>query len=275
LSQELQNSSVDYLSAEVLIESTKQDLMAFRNNDTWDCIMKEADEIGVQIGIPLNNDNYGNRPKRAQAMSKKLSEYFVLSTTGKMVTETTQISDDSMRNGILFSCVDRFLSELDARFTVHCNVLKCVSALNPSSSNFLCPDTVKELVKLYPTSGIDTMMIDTQLSSAKSFIQSLEKNVTSLTIHEVRTYLSRVPHGFSELLKVIDLVLTLPVTSVENERFFSCMKRVKTYLRNRCGDERLSDLLVIACLQEDAKNVNLEAVIDDFGHLKQRRYPLF
>lgn len=218
LSKELQNSSVDYLSAKVLLESTKEDLMAFRSNDTWDGIVKEADAIGVQIGIQPNNDNYDNRPKRAQEMSRKLSEYFVMSTTGKMVTETTQTSDDSLRTGVLFACVDKFISELNDRFTVNCSVLKSTSALNPSSSNFLCPDTVNELVKLYPTSGVDTIMIHAQLSSAKSFLQSLEKNVASMTIHEVRTYLSRHPHGFSELLKVIDLILTLPVTSVENER---------------------------------------------------------
>jgi hAT family C-terminal dimerisation region len=81
-------------------------------------------------------------------------------------------------------------------------------------------------------------------------------------------------HGFSEVLKLIDLVLTLPVTSVENERFFSCMKRVKTYLRNRCGNERLSDLLVIACLPEDAKCVDTDVVINDFAQMKPRRYPL-
>ena len=78
-----------------------------------------------------------------------------------------------------------------------------------------------------------------------------------------------------ELLKVIDLVLTLPVTSVENERLFNFMKRVKTYLRNKSGDERLSDLLVIASLQEDAKNLKIDDVIDEFGNLKQRQYPLF
>ena len=99
-----------------------------------------------------------------------------------------------MRTRILFACVDRFISELDARFTVNCSVLKCVSVLNPSSPNFLCPDTVIELVKLYPTSGIDTLMIHTQMSSAKSFIQSLDKSATLLTIHKVQTCLNRLPH---------------------------------------------------------------------------------
>lgn len=280
LSKELQNPSVDYLSTESLIQSTKEDLMSFRSTDTWNSIVVEAGAIGAEIGIAVNVDSFSSRPKRAHLMSKKLSEYFVLSTIGTTsVTEMTQTrpTDDSMRTGILYACVDKFISELDARFTVNCSVLKCVSALNPCSPNFLCPDTINELVKLYPTSGIDTIMIHTQMYSAKSFIQlqSLEKDVTLLTIQDVRTYLSHLPLGFSELLKLIDLVLTLPVTSVENERFFSCMKRVKTYMRNRCGDTRLSDLLVIASLHEDAKNVNFDAVIDDFGRLKQRRYPLF
>ena len=60
-------------------------------------------------------------------MPKKLSEYFVMSlmsTTGHTVTETTQTREDlnSMRTRILFACVDRFISELDARFTVNCIV---------------------------------------------------------------------------------------------------------------------------------------------------------
>ena len=146
-----------------------------------------------------------------------------------------------MRTGILFACIDKFISELDARFTVNCSVLKSVSALNPSATNFLCPDTVNELVKLYPTSGIDTMMLHSQLSSAKSFIQSLEKDITSLTINEVRTCLSRLPYGFSELLKVINLVLSLPVTSAENERVFNCMKRAKHTSET---DVEINDLVI-------------------------------
>ena len=180
-----------------------------------------------------------------------------------------------MRTGILFACIDKFVSELDSRFTVNCTVLESVSALNPKAANFLCMDTISELVRLYPTSGIDTTVLQPQISSAKSFMQTQDNDLRLLTIHEVRYKLSRLPQAFSELLKVIDMILTLPVTSVENERFFSCMKRVKTYLRNRCGDQRLSDLLVVACQQEEAKNVNIDAVIDEFAHMKQRRYPLF
>ena len=105
-----------------------------------------------------------------------------------------------MRTGIIIAYIDKFISELNARFTANCSVLKIVSALNPTSSNLLCPDTMNELVKLYPTCGIDTMVIHTQLSTAKAFIQSLETK-SLLTIHEFQSCLSRLPQGFSELLK--------------------------------------------------------------------------
>ena len=47
------------------------------------------------------------------------------------------------------------------------------------------------------------------------------------------------------LLKCIQITLAIPVTSVSCERSFSAMKLIKTYLRNRAGDDRLSDLTVL------------------------------
>ena len=58
------------------------------------------------------------------------------STTDKKMIETAQDKRDSMRTSILFACADKFVSELDARFAIGCNVMKCVSALNPSSKHF-------------------------------------------------------------------------------------------------------------------------------------------
>jgi predicted nucleotide-binding protein len=106
LSQELQNQSFDYLSAQELLDTTKNDLHKLQNVDTWDLIVKEADAIDAQIGIP-HNDNYSARPQRAQAMSKKLSECFVLSTTCKTVAETIQSNEDCMRIRVLYACVDK------------------------------------------------------------------------------------------------------------------------------------------------------------------------
>ena len=44
--------------------------------------------------------------------------------------------------------------------------------------------------------------------------------------------------------------MTLPTTTVEAERLFSCIARVKTWLRSAMASDHLSELFVLHCLQE-------------------------
>jgi len=64
------------------------------------------------------------------------------------------------------------------------------------------------------------------------------------------------------------------VSTASNERFFSSLKRVKSYLRSSMGDKRLSDLMVIAVEKEDANKIDLDEAVDIFSKLKTRRYKL-
>ena len=67
--------------------------------------------------------------------------------------------------------------------------------------------------------------------------------------------LKNFPLTFSETLKIIHLIKTLPVTTASNERFFSSLKRVKSYLRTTTGDERLNDLMVIDIQKHEASQI--------------------
>ena len=55
---------------------------------------------------------------------------------------------------------------------------------------------------------------------------------------------------------------------------FSVLKRVKTYLRQTCGDDRLSDLMINNVESDFASKIDVEHLIDDFAKMKPRRYPL-
>lgn len=81
--------------------------------------------------------------------------------------------------------------------------------------------------------------------------------------------------AYSEILKVLQILLTLPVTTASNERFFSVLKRVKTYMRSTCGDDRLCHLMLMAVEPNLVKSFDLDGLVDDFGRLRPRRYPLF
>lgn len=86
--------------------------------------------------------------------------------------------------------------------------------------------------------------------------------------------LKKLPSAFSETLKILHLIKTLPVTTASNERFFSSLKRVKSYLRTTTGDERLSDLMVIEVQKHEAGQIDLEKAVDKFAKMKNRIFPL-
>jgi len=68
--------------------------------------------------------------------------------------------------------------------------------------------------------------------------------------------------------------MTLPVSTASNERFFSSLKQIKSYLRLAMGDDCLNDLLVIAVESDEASTINLDEALHIFASMKNRHYPL-
>ena len=112
----------------------------------------------------------------------------------------------------------------------------------------------------------------TEFPSAKSLLQS--NTIIQIHFDSIVSSLSQLPAAFSETLKIISILKILPITTASNERFFSSLKNVKTFLRTTMGDNRLSDLMVLNLEKEEAKCVDLYKAVDAFSNMKQRRYPL-
>ena len=87
----------------------------------------------------------------------------------------------------------------------------------------------------------------------------------------VETGKQRCYHLVYRLLK---LVLVLPVATATVERCFSAMKVVKTYLRNRIGDEHLSNMLIGYVEKEEMMKVTNGVVVDRFIKMAERRYDI-
>ena len=69
---------------------------------------------------------------------------------------------------------------------------------------------------------------------------------------------------YSQLSKLIVLLLVIPATSATAERSFSCVRRLKTYLRATMSQPRLNHLLLLHVHQDLSDNVDLIAVAQDF-----------
>ena len=78
---------------------------------------------------------------------------------------------------------------------------------------------------------------------------------------------------FSETVRLLNILITIPMTSCEAERCFSTLKRVKTFLRNTMTDDRLNALGMLSMekkLIREMPDFN-KLVIDKFAQLKERR----
>ena len=69
--------------------------------------------------------------------------------------------------------------------------------------------------------------------------------------------------AFYEMYKVLQIACTIPVSSSEAERSFSCLKLIETHLRTTMAEQRLSDLAVLS-IHKDRAKMNLDAVVDKF-----------
>src|SRR6218665_885765 len=78
-------------------------------------------------------------------------------------------------------------------------------------------------------------------------------------------FVSKYDDAFNELSRLLQIACTMPVTSVESERSFSCLKLIKTHLRTTMLDERLSSLAVLSMHSERVNERDFEKVIDRFA----------
>jgi hypothetical protein len=71
---------------------------------------------------------------------------------------------------------------------------------------------------------------------------------------------------------VYRLLLVLPVATATVERIFSGMRIVKTNLRNRIGDQFMSDCLICYVEKEEMMKITNESVIRRFMKMQERRF---
>ena len=109
-------------------------------------------------------------------------------------------------------------------------------------------------------------------SEASGFKNEVKINKNVLTYAELfrnflnKENLSKILPNISTLFRIY---LTLPISSATGERSFSCLTRLKTWLRNSIGQERLSDLALLNIEKDIA--IDLDKIVRKFCEIKDRR----
>ncbi|XP_076057610.1 zinc finger MYM-type protein 1-like [Oratosquilla oratoria] len=151
-----------------------------------------------------------------------------------------------------------FFGLLDVKFEEFANSfpmqhMDCLKNKYPGI--FDCKSLVNELKYMY---------IDSDLKKCKSINTILEL-----------LYKLELTSAMPESIKLIKLLLTIPLTSVANERSFSTLNRIRSYLRSTMSQERLSSLARISIEKSilndlDNKKELHDRILQEFA-IKPRR----
>ena len=167
------------------------------------------------------------------------------------------------------------MNELDKRFNDTNNSIILTSSIFLSSSpeyfNFKYP-FLDDFLQNYKHFNINTIKLKAEFLSAKELLSG-DSNAKH-DLYSISKILLQLPQCYSETLKIITILMTLPVSTASNERFFSSLKQIKSYLRLTMGDDRLNDLLVVAVESDEESTINLDEELHVFASMKNRRYPL-
>ena len=169
--------------------------------------------------------------------------------------------DTHYRISIYNATLDQVIGEMNRRFSVESrSLMTAASACSPRSPSFLSCKVMEPLVEHY---HLNHEMVSFQAEAAARFLQ--KKEVKSLC--EVVNHLLPVKEAFIDLLKVLQITLTLGVSTASCERSFSCLKRLKTHLRATIGQERLNSLALLAI----ERDLDLEEAVDRFAAADKNR----
>ena len=80
---------------------------------------------------------------------------------------------------------------------------------------------------------------------------------------------------YSQIVRLIKLLIVMPATNATSERSFSALRRVKTYLRSTMTQQRLNSLMTLHVHIHRTDALNLNQIANDYTSKSERRMAVF
>ena len=266
LFQKLQSPQLDVLAAVTSVQDVLTQLQRLRSTE------KFTEKVEQMESATDTSETSTTRPHRAR-VRKDFGDAVVY---GECSYESDTSGETELRR-IYFSVLDQVTESLQARFKDH-EVLEIAELMDPTRYESYVKNRPKTklqtLFKYYPDMFNQEAIIN-ELEALWSF-RDMWKEPQELLKYMIRMGLAT---SFPETYRLLYLILTIKPTTVTEERSFSALRRLKTFLRSTIGQDRLSHLATINIQSELVVSLErsgelAERVIEKFAQLKERRIDL-
>ena len=130
---------------------------------------------------------------------------------------------------------------------------------------------LSSVIHLYAV-DIDDQLLCSQLILLKTHFKDCN---TPPNLTDIVNFVRPIQGLFSEVVKVIRLILVAPATNASSERSFSALCLIKNYLRTTMSQARLNHLMVMHVHRNRCDNLSLEQCANDFCSSSEHRKNLF
>jgi len=114
--------------------------------------------------------------------------------------------------------------------------------------------------------GINIESLEAEMTVIKNSIQN-----SDFTLNDVLQKIDQ--NVFANLYKLMQVALTLPISSASCERSFSVMRRIKTWIRSSMNQDRFTDMSILHIERDISNIIESENILNNFA-LKNRRIDL-
>ena len=259
LTESLESVQLNVIDAVSLIGKTAKSLEVINLDvEGMDMLIDSAQSFASKLGIDCENDF--SRHHRRRIAPKRHDEMRDLQadlTMKQFFRKEFKVVLDTLIN-MLQSNMKACMQTLKPLFDIF---------VLPVSRNNLTINKLNEALDMFPSNNVkpDVYALQAEMEflfdnchDAKSMADVTEK--------------AREMNGILKLaFRLVKFVITAGVSVATNERKFSQLKFVKTYLRSTMADDRLDHLMLLVSEKDLTDKIELSAIVTSWANLKQRR----
>lgn len=269
LSKQLQSEAATLADSTNVINGTIKSLEEKRNANAFAQLWLEIEDLAKKNDISLDLRS----SKRKKAENIRLKEYVVEASTSAVDNFQESLAESTIKNSaqtfwlttVYYRSLDTITNHMKLRFSPESQKL-ALAVHHFLQMNF---DESMEFIQLYA----DTFLINIEALKAEMTVlkNCVGKANKDINISDIISQSVINKTTFPNSYKLLQIAITLPISSASCERSFSTMRRIKNWLRSTMVQDRLSFLALINIENEITKTLNLDDVMEEFIKLGNRK----
>lgn len=120
----------------------------------------------------------------------------------------------------------------------------------------------------------DIDILKTQLQFVKKLSKEKFTTCSSLAA-QLSAESDTVKNMLDQVIKLVELVMTIPASSASAERSFSALRRLKNYLRNTMTQNRLNHIMILNVHKKSTEELDLQNIMREFISRTEERKKVF